>query len=52
MMGFPISRALPDTLFDIFLGVVGGAIGAWAADRFLDRLFKRSRTNANRPRVR
>jgi hypothetical protein len=52
MMGFPISRALPDTFFDIFLGVVGGAIGAWAADRFLDRLFKRSRTNANRPRVR
>ncbi len=52
MMGFPISRALPDTIFDIVLGVVGGAIGAWAADRFLDRLFKRSRTNADRPRVR
>ena len=52
MMGFPISRALADTTFDIFLGVVGGAIGAWAADRFLDRLFKRSRTSANRPRVR
>ena len=52
MMGFPISRALPDTTFDIFLGVVGGAIGAWAAERFLDRLFKRSRTSANRPRVR
>jgi hypothetical protein len=49
-MGFPISHAVPDTFFDIFLGVVGGAIGAWAADRFLDRLFKRSRTNANRPR--
>jgi hypothetical protein len=52
MMGLPISHALPDTIFDIFLGVFGGAIGAWAADRFLDRLFKRSRTNANRPRVR
>jgi hypothetical protein len=52
MMGLPISHALPDTIFDIFLGVLGGAIGAWAADRFLDRLFKRSRTNANRPRVR
>ena len=52
MMGLPISHALPDTIFDIFLGVLGGAIGAWAADRFLDRLFKRSRTNANRPRIR
>ncbi len=52
MMGLPISHALPDTIFDIFLGMVGGAVGAWAADRFLDRLFKRSRTNANRPRVR
>jgi hypothetical protein len=26
MMGFPISRAILDTFFDIFLGVVGGAI--------------------------
>jgi hypothetical protein len=52
MMGLPISHALPDTIFDIFLGVLGGAIGAWAADRFLDRLFKRSRTSAHRPRVR
>jgi uncharacterized membrane protein len=51
-MGFPISRALPDTFFDIFLGVIGGAAGAWIADRYLDRLFGRSRTNANRPRVR
>ena len=50
--GVPISRALPDTLFDIFLGVAGGAAGAWAADRYLDRLFGRSRTNAHRPRVR
>ncbi len=52
MMGFPISRALPDTIFDVFLGVVGGAIGAWIADRYLDRLFGRSRTSAHRPRVR
>ena len=52
MMGLPISHALPDTLFDIFLGVIGGAGGAWAADRYLDRLFGRSRTNAHRPRVR
>ena len=51
-MGFPISRALPDTIFDIVLGVLGGAAGAWAADRYLDRLFGRSRTNAHRPRVR
>ena len=51
-MGFPISHALPDTLFDIVLGVLGGAVGAWAADRYLDRLFGRSRTNAHRPRVR
>jgi hypothetical protein len=52
MMGFPISRVLPDTIFDVFLGVVGGAIGAWIADRYLDRLFGRSRTDSNRPRVR
>jgi hypothetical protein len=52
LWGLPISRALPDTLFDIFLGVTGGAAGAWAADRYLDRLFGRSRTNPHRPRVR
>ena len=52
LWGLPISHALPDTLFDIFLGVTGGAAGAWAADRYLDRLFARSRTNAYRPRVR
>jgi hypothetical protein len=51
-MGFPISRALPDTVFDIVLGVLGGAAGAWAADRFLDRLFGRSRMNAHRSRAR
>ncbi len=52
LMGFPISRALPDTVFDVVLGVLGGAAGAWAADRYLDRLFRRSRVNAHRPRVR
>ena len=52
LWGLPISHALPDTLFDIFLGVTGGAAGAWAADRYLDRLFRRSRTNPHRPRVR
>jgi hypothetical protein len=52
LMGFPISRAIADTIFDVVLGVLGGAAGAWAADRYLDRLFGRSRMNAHRPRVR
>ena len=52
LWGLPISRALPDTIFDVFLGVTGGAVGAWAADRYLDRLFGRSRTDPHRPRVR
>ncbi len=52
LLGISISNTVPDTLFDIFLGILGGAAGAWAADRYLDRLFKRSRTNADRPRVR
>ena len=37
-MGFPISRALSDTVFDVVLGVLGGAAGAWAADRYLDQI--------------
>ena len=52
MMGFPIGHVLPDTVFDVVLGVLGGAVGALADDRYLDRLFGRSRINANRPRVR
>src|ERR687885_7187 len=52
LMGFPISHAPPDTIFDVVLGVAGGAAGAWAADRYLDRLFGRSRTDAHRQRVR
>ena len=52
LMGVTISNALPDTLFDIVLGVLGGAAGAWAADRYLDRIFGRSRTNPHQPRVR
>jgi hypothetical protein len=52
LMGFPISHAPLDTIFDVVLGVAGGAAGAWAADRYLDRLFNRSRIDANRPRVR
>ena len=51
-MGVSVSNALPDTIFDIFLGILGGAAGAWAADRYLDRIFRRSRTNAHRPRIR
>jgi hypothetical protein len=51
-MGFPVSHTLPDTAFDVVLGILGGAAGAWAADRYLDRLFGRSRVNAHRPRVR
>jgi hypothetical protein len=47
-----ISNTLPDTLFDIVLGVLGGAVGAWAADRYLDRIFGRSRTDPHQPRVR
>ena len=52
MMGLPLSHAIPDTLLDVVLGVLGGAAGAWAADRYLDRLFGRSRTDPHRPRVR
>jgi hypothetical protein len=52
MMGISVSNVLPDTLFDVFLGILGGAAGAWAADRYLDRIFRRSRTDANQPRVR
>jgi hypothetical protein len=52
LMGVTISNAPPDTIFDIVLGVLGGAAGAWAADRYLDRIFGRSRTNPHQPRVR
>jgi hypothetical protein len=52
VMGISVSNALPDTIFDVFLGILGGAAGAWAADRYLDRVFGRSRTDAHQPRVR
>lgn len=52
LWGLTISNATPDTIFDIVLGVLGGAAGAWAADRYLDRIFGRSRTNPHQPRVR
>ena len=47
-----IDHALPDTIFDIVLGVIGGAAGAWVADRYLDRLFGRSRTKSSRRQLR
>jgi hypothetical protein len=52
MMNMSISNALLDTIFDVILGILGGASGAWAADRYLDRIFGRSRTNPHQPRVR
>jgi hypothetical protein len=52
LMGVAISNTLPDSTFDVVLGVLGGAAGAWAADRYLDRIFKRSRTNPRQRRVR
>ena len=51
-MGISVSNALPDTILDVFLGVLGGAAGAWAADRYLDRIFGRSRIDPHQPRVR
>jgi hypothetical protein len=52
LMGVAISNTLPDSTFDVALGVLGGAAGAWAADRYLDRIFKRSRTRPRQRRVR
>lgn len=52
LAGLPISNTLPDSILDVVLGVIGGAAGAWAADRYLDRIFNRSRTNPHQPRVR
>ena len=52
VMGISVSNATLDTIFDVLLGVLGGAAGAWAADRYLDRIFGRSRTDPNQPRVR
>ena len=49
-MGISVSNALLDTIFDVFLGILGGAAGAWAADRYLDRIFGRSRTDPHQSR--
>ncbi len=51
-VGAAIYNALPDTMFGVVLGVLGGAAGAYVADHFLDRIFNRSRTDSNRPTVR
>jgi len=47
-----IDHALPDTIFDIVLGLLGGIAVAYLADRYLDRLSKRSRTNPHRRQLR
>jgi hypothetical protein len=52
VMGISVSNATLDTIFDVLLGILGGAAGAWAADRYLDRIFGRSRTDPHQPRVR
>jgi purine-cytosine permease-like protein len=46
-----IDHSLSDTFFDVVLGVIGGAAGAWLADRYLDRLFNRSRWNSRQPKI-
>lgn len=51
-IGVAMANTLPDSIFDVVLGVLGGAAGAYVADHFLDRIFGRSRTDSNRPRVR
>jgi hypothetical protein len=47
-----IDYALSDTIFDVVLGVIGGAAGTWVADRYLDRLFDRSHASSRLRRVR
>ncbi|MGF1473343.1 MAG: hypothetical protein ACFB50_16605 [Rubrobacteraceae bacterium] len=46
--GANISNRPGDTVADILLGVAGGALGAWFADRYLDRLFGRPRWASHR----
>ena len=45
-MGVQVSHAPVDTVVDVLLGILGGMAGAYVADRYLDRLFGVSRTNA------
>jgi hypothetical protein len=51
-MGAAISYTLTDSVFDVFLGVCGGALGGWFADRYLDTIFGRSRNHPHKRRVR
>lgn len=52
-MGAQISNAPADTVFDVVLGVLGGAAGAYVADHYLDRLFGHPRRRTTgRKRVR
>jgi hypothetical protein len=44
LMGIPAYNPPLDTISDVFLGVLGGAVGAWAADRYLDRIFGRTKS--------
>ena len=48
-MGVQVSHAPVDTGVDVLLGVLGGAAGAYVADRYLDRLFGVSRYDAQVP---
>ena len=47
-MGAKISNAPVDTVMDVGLGVIGGAVGAWIADRYLDRIFGRPRWSTHK----
>jgi hypothetical protein len=51
-MGAAISNTITDSIFDVFLGVCGGALGGWFADRYLDKIFGRSRNDPHQGRVR
>jgi hypothetical protein len=51
-MGAAISNTLADSIFDVFLGVCGGALGGWFADRYLDMIFGRSRHDPHQRGVR
>jgi hypothetical protein len=44
LTGIPAYNPPLDTISDVFLGVLGGAVGAWAADRYLDRIFGRTKS--------
>ena len=51
-MGAAVSNTLADSIFDVFLGVCGGALGGWFADRYLDMIFGRSRHDPHQRGVR